>query len=155
MFCSALTTIAFGEEGSCDVPTQCVTSTTVGLLWELPFEVIQALQSLSHILQFKEAPGQTEVCLQVARVQGDGLEAVPEGIIVVAIPGKVEEYRLEVRPHRRDKVPTQSPFSLATSSSPLTHFRVRRQKPWKHWLSPALPPWEMEQAKEQARNPEV
>lgn len=153
MLCWALTTIAFGEEGSCDVPTQRVTSTTVGLLRELPFEVIQALQSLSHILQFKEAPGQTEVCLQVARVQGDGLEAVPEGIIVVTIPGKVEEYRLEVRPRRRHKVPTQSPFSVATSSSP--HFRVRRWKPWKPWLSPALPPWEMEQAKEQARNPEV
>lgn len=63
-----LTTITFGEKGSCDVPAQRVTCTAVGLLWELPFEVIQALQSLGHILQFKEAPGQTEVCLQVARV---------------------------------------------------------------------------------------
>lgn len=81
----------------------------MGLLWELPFEVIQALQSLSHILQFKEAPGQTEVCLQVARVQGDGLEAVPEGIIVVTIPGKVEEYRLEVRPTSQ----TQGPHSVS------------------------------------------
>lgn len=63
-----LTTIIFGEKGSCDVPAQSVTSTAVGLFWELPFEVIQALQSLGHILQFKEAPGQTEVCLQVAGV---------------------------------------------------------------------------------------
>lgn len=65
---SALTTVTFGEKGSCDVTPQCITRAAVSLLWELPFEVIQALQSLSHILQFKEAPGQTEVCLQVARV---------------------------------------------------------------------------------------
>lgn len=102
----------------------------MGLFWELPFEVVQALQSLSHILQFKEASGQTEVCLQVARVQGDGLEAVSESIIVVAIPGKVEEYSLEVGPRRKPKVPTQCP---------LTDFRVRRHG-MKPWLSPVLPP---------------
>lgn len=45
-----LTPITFGDKGSCDVPAQRVTSAAVGLLWELPFEVIQALQSLGHIL---------------------------------------------------------------------------------------------------------
>lgn len=36
------------------------------LFWELPFEVIQALQGLSHVLELKEAAGQAEMCLQVA-----------------------------------------------------------------------------------------
>lgn len=38
----------------------------MGLLRELPFEIIQALQGLSHVLELKEASGQAEVCLQVA-----------------------------------------------------------------------------------------
>lgn len=58
----------------------------MGLLWELPFEVIQTFQGLSHILELEEASGQTEMSLQMAGVQGDGPEAVPQGIIVVPIP---------------------------------------------------------------------
>lgn len=105
-----LTTIIFGEEGSCDVTTQCITSAAVGLLWKFPFEVIQALQGFSHILELKEAAGQAKVCLQVAWVQGDGLEAVPQGIIVVTIPGKVGKSGLEVEPRGKQGVPTQSPL---------------------------------------------
>ena len=52
-----LTTIIFGEEGGRDVTAQCITSAAVGLLRELPFEVIQALQGLSHVLELKEAAG--------------------------------------------------------------------------------------------------
>lgn len=63
-----LTTIIFGEEGSRDVTAQSITSAAVGLFRELPFEVIQALQSLSHVLELKEAAGQAEVCLQVTWV---------------------------------------------------------------------------------------
>lgn len=61
-----LTTIIFGEEGGRDVASQCITSAAMGLLRELPFEIIQALQGLSHVLELKEASGQAEVCLQVA-----------------------------------------------------------------------------------------
>lgn len=63
-----LTTIILGEEGSRDVAAQGITSAAMGLFWELPFEVIQALQGLGHILELKETAGQAEVCLQVAWV---------------------------------------------------------------------------------------
>ena len=38
-----LTTVIFGEEGGRDVTSQCVTGAAMGLLRELPFEIIQAL----------------------------------------------------------------------------------------------------------------
>lgn len=63
-----LTTIVFGEEGGRNVTAQCITSAAVGLFWELSFEVVQALQGLSHVLELKEAAGQAEVCLQMAWV---------------------------------------------------------------------------------------
>lgn len=63
-----LTAIIFGEEGGRDVASQCITSAAMGLLRELPFEIIQALQGLSHVLELKEASGQAEVRLQVAWV---------------------------------------------------------------------------------------
>lgn len=109
-----LTTIVFGEEGGRDVTAQRITSAAVGLLRKLPFEVIQALQGLGHVLELKEAAGQAEMCLQMAWVQGDGLEAVPQGIVVVTIPEKTGEYGLEVGPHGKQGIPTQSPLPVAT-----------------------------------------
>lgn len=72
----APTVITFREEGCVDVSVQRITSAAMRLFWELPFEVIQTLQRFCHILQFKETAGQPEVGFQVARVQGDGFQAV-------------------------------------------------------------------------------
>lgn len=56
------------------------------LFWELPFKVIQTLQRFRHVLEFKETASKTEMGLQVARIQGYGLQAVPQSVIMVPIP---------------------------------------------------------------------
>ena len=56
------------------------------LFWELPFKVIQTLQCFCHVLEFKETAGKTEMGLQVAWIQGYGLQAVSQSIIMVPIP---------------------------------------------------------------------
>ena len=61
------------------------------LFWKLAFEVIQTLQGLGHILELKEAAGQPEVGLQVAGIQRQGLQAVPQGVVVVSVPTWVRE----------------------------------------------------------------
>lgn len=38
------------------------------LFWKLPFKVIQTLQCFCHILELKEAAGEAEMGLEVARV---------------------------------------------------------------------------------------
>lgn len=56
------------------------------LLGELPLEVVEALQGLGHVLELKEAARQPEVSLQVSGVQSQGLQTVPEGVVVVSVP---------------------------------------------------------------------
>lgn len=67
------TRVRFGEECSLDVLVQSVTGVAVGLLGELPFEVVEALHGLGHILELKEAASQPEVSLEVSGVQSQSL----------------------------------------------------------------------------------
>lgn len=82
-----LTGFSLGKQGSPDVLVQSIAGTAVGLLGELALEVIQTLQCLSHILQLEEAACQPKMSLQMGWVQCQRLQAVPQGIIMVTIPG--------------------------------------------------------------------
>lgn len=73
----ALTVIVLGEEGGIDVPVERIAGAAVCLFGELPFKVIQTLQCFCHVLELKETAGEAEMSLQVARIQGYGLQAVP------------------------------------------------------------------------------
>ena len=62
----------------------------MGLVGELPFEVVQTLQGLGDVLELKEAARQPEVSLQVGGVQRQGLQTVAQAIVMITVPGRNE-----------------------------------------------------------------